>query len=155
MRRLMTTLALAVGLAALPAAAGAQDHVVDDTQDTQLLYVVSTTSGSFDGDTLTLEGVPAVLYFSDRPARIAGHVSVNDFVAGWDQGSDSFAGDPPNAALSVLGANETVVELTSVVQDGDTMTFGVTVIDGILPETFGPASLFIDYCMKNPLACPS
>ncbi|MCP4229153.1 MAG: hypothetical protein GY771_03270 [bacterium] len=41
---------------------------------------MSAVSGSCDGETLTLNDVPAVVYFSDRPYRIAGYVSEEQFL---------------------------------------------------------------------------
>jgi len=91
------------------------EHVIDDSKNTGYLYVISGTSGSLEGDTLTLNGVPNVVYFSDRPNRIAGHLSLSNFVEMWDKGVDSFKADPPNATLSVLKKEEAknvVVDLT-------------------------------------------
>ena len=48
------------------------EHVIDDSKNTGYLFVISGTSGSLKGDTLTLNGVPNVLYFSNRPVRVAG-----------------------------------------------------------------------------------
>ncbi len=78
------------------------EHVIEDSKNTGYLFVISGTSGSLDGDKLTLNGVPNVIYFSDRPARKAGHLSVSEFIEMWDKGVDSFKADPPNATLSVL-----------------------------------------------------
>ena len=75
------------------------EHVIDDSNNTGYLFVISGTSGSLDGDKLTLNGVPNVIYFSDRPARKAGHLSVSEFIEMWDKGVDSFKADPPNATL--------------------------------------------------------
>ena len=66
------------------------EHVVDDARNPGYLYVISGTSGSLEGDKLTLNGVPSVIYFSDRPARIAGHMSLSSFIKMWNKGSDSF-----------------------------------------------------------------
>jgi len=82
------------------------ENVIDDSKKTGYLFVISGTSGSLDGDTLTLNGVPNVIYFSDRPARNAGHLSLRKFVESWNKGSDSFKADPPNATLSVLEKDE-------------------------------------------------
>jgi len=79
------------------------EHVIDDSKNTRYLFIISGTSGSLDGDTLTLNGVPNVIYFSDRPARKVGHISVSEFIGMWDKGVDSFKADPPNATLSILG----------------------------------------------------
>ncbi len=108
------------------------------------LFVLSGTSGSVDGDTLTLKGVPVVVTFSDRPERIAVDVPLDAL----SRAGDAFAGDPPNAVLSVLtdkGITNVVLELTSATSDGSTASFGYKILAGDPPEgDFGPASLFVD-----------
>ena len=111
------------------------------------MFVLSAQSGTMKDDTLTLKGVPTVVYFSDRPARIAGHKSMKDFEGLWNNSSDSFKADPPNATLSIMkedGATNVVVELISMKHDGDLCTFKIRVLEGNPPETFGAASLFVD-----------
>jgi len=89
--------------------------------------------------------VPNVIYFSDRPARKAGHLSLEKFVESWNKGSDSFKADLPNATLSVLTNEEiAVVELISVEQKGGSVVFKVAVLKGTLPENFKISSLFFD-----------
>jgi len=78
------------------------EHVIDDSQQLRYLFVLGATSGSLKGGILTLNGVPNVIYFSDRPVRKAGHKSVSEFIEMWEKGDDSFKADPPNATLSVL-----------------------------------------------------
>ncbi len=68
-----------------------------------------------DGKLTLTDVAPSTIYFSDRPERIAGHMATSTFVASWDQGDDSFAENPPNAALSILGTaapDDIVVELS-------------------------------------------
>ncbi len=128
------------------------EHVIDDSKNTGYLFVISGTSGSLDGDTLTLNGVPNVIYFSDRPARKAGHLSLEKFVEAWDKGDDSFKTDPPNATLSVLkkyGAKNVVVELMSVKQKSGSVVFKVVVLEGVFPVEFNTGSLFIDLFVGN------
>jgi hypothetical protein len=123
------------------------EHVIDDSKEPGYLFVLSATSGSLDGDTLTLNGVPNVIYFSDRPARKAGHLSLEKFVESWNKGSDSFKADPPNATLSVLnkdGAKNVVVELKSVEHKNGSVVFKVAVLEGITPDSFKASSLFVD-----------
>ncbi|MGH7345981.1 MAG: hypothetical protein ACREK4_13790, partial [Candidatus Rokuibacteriota bacterium] len=113
----------------------------------ELLFVQNSASGSFDGKTLTLRGVGPTLYFSDRPERIAGHLTTSDFVGHWTKGTDNFAANPPNATLSVLGAKDVrsvVVVLTNPKLDRNTLSYGVKVLDGKLPASFKESSLFID-----------
>ena len=125
------------------------ENVIDDSKNPGYLFVLSATSGSLKGDTLTLNGVPNVIYFSDRPHRIAGHLSLEKFVESWNKGSDSFKADPPNATLSVLkkdGANNIVVELTSVEQKNGSLYFKVVELEGNVTGLFERSSLYID-CM--------
>ncbi len=123
------------------------EHVIDDSKNTGYLFVISGTSGSLEGDTLTLNGVSNVIYFSDRPHRIAGHLSLSNFVEMWDKGVDSFKADPPNATLSVLkkeGAKNVVVDLMSAEQKNGSVVFKVAVLVGKVPGSFGPYAIFID-----------
>ena len=128
------------------------EHVIDDSKNTSYLFVISGTSGSLKGDTLTLNGVPNVIYFSDRPDRVAGHMSLSNFVEMWDKGVDSFKADPPNATLSVSKEDEArnvVVELTCVEQKKDSVVFKVVLLEGKGIESFEASSLFIDIIMTG------
>jgi len=144
-------LSLCLPLAALgqDADVGGPDESVEifDFDPTYFLYVISGESAQFDGDTLTLVDAPSVLYFSDRPRRVTGHMDPAFWVETWDQGPDSFAEIPPNAVL-VGGApvtHEIVVELLDAAVEGDDLHFRIEVLDGDLPtEALAPASLFID-----------
>lgn len=145
-RRALLATALAAFVA--PAATMAQTSDGDEGSDASYLYVASTAAASVDGDRLTLDEVPTVVYFSDRPDRIAGHQLASEFVGDWTSGPDSFADDPPNAVLSILsdGSIEDVtVELLSAeATDGD-LSFEFDTLDGELPQgQLGAASLFID-----------
>jgi len=128
------------------------EHVIDDSKNPGYLFVISGTSGSLKGDTLTLNGVPNVLYFSDRPNRVAGHLSLEKFVESWNKGVDSYKADPPNATLSVLkkeGAKNVVVELLSVEQKSGSIVFKVAVLEGTFPVEFNTGVLFIDLFVGN------
>ena len=112
-KRLMMALAASALIAAmLPGAVAAQD----ENEEVSLLFVVSTGSGSVEGDTLTLDAVPSVLWFTDRPARQAGHIEGTDLVDLWGLGEDSFADDPPNAVLSVLDDDTVADAVIDLVQ---------------------------------------
>ena len=129
------------------------EHIIDDSEEPSYLFVLSVTSGSLKGDTLILNGVPNVIYFSDHMSRKVGHMSLSNFVEKWDKGVDSFKADPPNATLSVLtkdGAKNVVVELISVVQKSDSVIFKVAVLEGTIPESFRTTSLFIDFQSNTP-----
>ena len=154
---------LAAGLALASSAAMAQDaakkpHVPGQKAIGQAgaspipsLAVLNSHGATLDGNTLTLVGVaPNTIVFSDRPARMAGHVNTAHFISEWDEGRDSFAKDPPNATISVLGADgktvdDAVVVLKKPKIDGDNLTFEVSVLEGSLDGAKGSAALFIDW----------
>ena len=124
-------------------------HVIDDSKEPGYIPVISGTSGSLDGNTLTLNGVPNVLYFSDRPDREAGHLSLEKFVESWNEGVYSYKADPPSATLSVLkkdGAENVVFELNSVEQKSGSVDFKVVVLEGVekVATSFNAGTLFID-----------
>ncbi len=113
------------------------------------LIVMNSRGATLSGDTLTLTGVsPNSIVFADRPVRSAGHALTSDLLKEWSF-DDSFAKDPPNATVSVLGADggkvwDAVVVLKSPELDGDKLTFAVDVLEGSLEGGEGPASVFID-----------
>jgi hypothetical protein len=122
-----------------------------DAAPMELLFAQNANGVSFDRDTdtLTLKGVsPVVTFFSDRPYRVAGHILLPGFVQLWDEGSDSFRDDPPNASISVFDGNQiqsAVIEISDPTVDGDQLSYKVVkVLDGDLSFTDGTCSLFID-----------
>ncbi|GJM14873.1 MAG: hypothetical protein DHS20C13_02000 [Thermodesulfobacteriota bacterium] len=124
--------------------------VINEADAPKFLYTMSAKSGTYADGRLTLNDVPLVVYFTDRPARISGQLSIEVFAQGWNQGPDSFKADPPNATLSILakdGNQNIVVQLSepNVKVKGGSISFKVRVLDGELPETFGHSSLFIDF----------
>lgn len=114
----------------------------------EALYVQTATGMSYANGKLTLHTLaPTTLFFSDRPDRVTGHVTSQEFVESWGKGKDSFASDPPNAALSIFhadGVSDVVVELRSPKLDGGDLTYTVEILDGEMPASGGPNSLFID-----------
>ena len=115
------------------------------------LAVINSRGATLQGNVLTMTDVGSnSIVFADRPFRAAGHVLTKHFLKEWDEGSDSFAKDPPNATISVLSAEgdaveDAVVVLKSPKLEGDKLTFQVTVLEGGLSKATGPASLFIDW----------
>lgn len=111
------------------------------------LFVQNASSGSFDGTTLTLEGVGSTLFFSDRPNRIVGHVGTARLIKEASTGPDNFKENPPNATISILddkGVTNAVVVLMEPKLDGHTISYPVKVLNGEIPSSFKTASLFID-----------
>jgi hypothetical protein len=90
-----------------------------------------------------------VLFFSDRPERLAGHMKLADYLTEWVKGKDNFGEDPPNATLSVYEPDQpdntlAVVEITDPVVDGSDLVYSYKLLDGAMPKAGGAATLFID-----------
>ncbi|MBB3933723.1 hypothetical protein GGR25_004801 [Kaistia hirudinis] len=120
------------------------------------LAVLNAASAKLDGGKLVLSGIaPNAIVFADRPVRAAGHEMISQFLMQWDEGKNSFAVDPPNATVSVLGANpgevsDAVMVLKSPKLEGSTLTFDVSVLEGTLAAG-GPVAVFIDaWAVRGP-----
>lgn len=119
----------------------------------QLMFVQSAESLKADGKTLRLVNVsPQTIYFSDRPMRIAGHITLPAYLEEWTAaaGPDNFSKDPPNATLSVYQPGQrtntlTVVEISHPVVDGKDLVYRYKLIEGKVPAAGGATSLFIDW----------
>lgn len=145
---------------------------VADSGAPRLLFVQDAESGAATpaGDglvLLVLSGFDAeTLWFTDRPDRDAGVLPSAEFASLWNGGKDSFAEDPPNAALALRDeAGDTAVfvfELMDPVYDEGTrimkylarpIAADQAFLDehhslarhgNEMPAQFGAASLFID-----------
>jgi len=126
-----------------------------DESDPMFMFVHSADDLKADPGASTLRLVNVnqqVLYFSDRPERLAGHLKMADYLEEWTSkaGSDNFASDPPNATLSVYEANNdentlAVVEISNPVIDGKDIVYTYKLLDGTMPETGGASTVFIDW----------
>ena len=150
----LTRLAVSLSLAGLGcslpitamATRSADTHTVVSAKSTQkasFLFVlrahhgvITKTSGGY---TLTLKGMDdKVLYFSDRPVRKAGFMTMTRFMGNWAKGKDSFKANPPNAAIvhAALKTNEKgfaqalPVELSKPVRTADGWTFHLKDLGG-------------------------
>lgn len=146
--RILKLASVAIMLANTPLLAQEQADP-DYSENVRWLYVVNSTGGSFDGKTLTMDNVPPVLAFSDRPHRIYGHMTLSELLPMVKEGPNNFVENPPNAVLSTFQGDELPSEATVTMHDAaivdGNLTFTVDVLDGSIPESFGPASLFVDH----------
>ena len=126
------------------------DDIEQQLEEIEAMFVQVARGMTTDGDRVTLHGLaPATLFFSDRPQRVVGHLTAQQFIDEWDKGENSFAADPPNAVLSFLDADgETPEDAIVVIKDpgleGDRMSYTVQVLEGSLPAKAESCSLFID-----------
>ena len=147
---------MGVAIAASPANVATAAKTTAKTK-MSLLSVLLAESGDIrrttrGGYTLTLSHVdPRVLWFSDRPYRRAGFVSINKFIANWKK---AFKTSPPNAAMVHVGmsakAGDRVepmaMELMNPNLRNDSLSFNVKVLKGdrILVGHFKLPSIYVD-----------
>jgi hypothetical protein len=130
--------------------ASSQPEKTPDSAQAELLFVQEAQGIAFDGDTLTMKGVkPSILFFTDRPERVAGYWTLDEFMNEVSTGPDSFADDPPNATLVSLEGDafvDVVLELAERprLENGDFIYPNVRIIEGEPPALGGIAALFID-----------
>jgi hypothetical protein len=121
----------------------------------QLMFVQIAEDVKVDPATSTFRLVKVnqqTLYFSDRPVRIAGHISMADYFKEWTSkaGKDNFSADPPNAVLSVYEPGQhdntvVAVKITNPVVAGADLVYSYKVIEGKLPAAGGATALFVDW----------
>ncbi len=116
--------------------------------EVDVLFVQNAKNVSFDNGKVTLRGVdPVTVCFTDRPARMAGHMQTSKFIPLWSQGKDSFLKDNPNATLSVFGGDnvsDLVVELSNPQLSSNDLTYDARILEGTPPAQGGACALFID-----------
>jgi len=128
------------------------ETVIDDSENQTYLFTLAGKSGTFDGNVLTLNDAPLVVYFADRPVRKAGHLTLEQFANLWDSGENDFEKNPPSAQLSInddSGKNESGIAYAVLILEkpkvkGDSISFKVSFIDGNIPATFEKATVYID-----------
>jgi hypothetical protein len=156
---LLATALLALSGSGIPSAASAQDtsspQTTTSSQKVQLMFVQTAEDLKVNPTEKTLRLVNVgqqTLYFSDRPQRVAGHLTMPAYLDEWTagEGPDNFANDPPNATLSVYEPGRqdntlVVVEISHPVIDGKDLVYKYKLIEGKMPKSGGAAALFIDW----------
>ena len=118
-------------------------------QESPMFVQTARGASSADGVLTLHEITSSTLYFSDRPQRIVGHLTLAQFVDLWGQGENSFAEDPPNAVLAFLEPDDDAPEDAVIVikeprLGSDSLAYSFDVLEGTVPPTVGPVTLFID-----------
>jgi hypothetical protein len=145
--RVVAFVAVAMPLSTMLSTGRAADDKV------QLMFVQSAESLKADDKTLRLVNVsPQTIYFSDRPQRVAGHLTMPAYLEEWTAaaGPNNFAKDPPNATLSVYEAGQrtnslVVVTISQPVVEGKDIVYRYRLVEGKMPTAGGATSLFIDW----------
>jgi len=139
-------------ISALPVGRADEKKKTDETK-VQLMFVQTSEDLKADSNTLRLVNVgQQTLYFSDRPARVAGHLTMPAYLDEWKagEGPDNFGSDPPNATLSVYESGRhdntlAVVKISHPVIDGKDLVYNYRLIEGTMPKAGGATALFVDW----------
>jgi hypothetical protein len=123
-----------------------------DQQKIQLMFVQTADDFKADGKTLRLINVgQQTLYFSDRPVRVAGHLTMPGYMDEWraQEGPNNFSANPPNTTLSIyeLGRNDNtlcLVEIGHPAIEGKDLVYNYKLINGTMPKAGGATGLLID-----------
>jgi hypothetical protein len=148
-RDLLKGLAATSAAAALVSCSKAGDEETNnDDQAVDFLFVQNAIAVTLSEGVLSMIGItPETLYFSDRPDRIVGRVTTQEFVDHWSKGEDSFAANPPNAVLSILQhpvPQDVVVVLREPQLQAGALSYNVEILDGVAEIDGGASALFID-----------
>ena len=152
-RHTLIAAALALPFAGLGTAAFAEASEEDDallhaSQPATIEFVQQAEGMTYaDGRLKLTQPAKMTVYFADRPRRFTGHMRNSDFAKYWTAAADSFAADPPNAALVISDseAAPVIVELKSFsLGDDGALTYDIKVLDGKMPASAGSVALFID-----------
>lgn len=107
--------------------------------------IISASSASIEGDTLVLEGVPAVPYVSEWPTPTVGSWDVSSFLEGWEAATGL---EQPTAVLSLgttYGGDRFELEVTDIEASGETLRMTISTPDGSAPGRVpASASLFLE-----------
>lgn len=126
------------------------DDIQKELEEIEAMFVQVARTMTTSGDKVTFHGLsPATLFFSDRPERVVGHLTAQQFVDEWDKGANSFAVDPPNAVIAFLqegdeAPEDAIVVLKDPSLAGDDITYTVEMLEGALPAEAESCSVFID-----------
>ena len=133
-------------------------------QKVSLLFVLKADTAVIAKDdtgyTITLKGMDnKVLYFSDRPVRRAGFITMDALMTDWTKGPNSFQDNPPNAAIvhAALKTNDKGVAQAIPVKlmnptavDGGWM-FHLKNLDGsVSMGSYNGVSVFLDTVSSSP-----
>lgn len=132
------------------------DDSSDDTDEKTILFTQSAINATSSDGKLTMNSQEDVFYFTDRPDRVSGHYTVEQFTSLWSGEDSTFAEDPPNAVLTwksddgSMSYAEVILTNAKVDNDGN-IEYDFTLETGdSIPSNLSNVSLFIDNVPYNP-----
>ena len=130
-----------------PIAASAQTMEMPEGGEPSVLFVQSSEGLEVTEETITLvKPSPETTWVKDWPERKVGQESNQSFATFWDEWDegDSFADNPPNAAVTVAGHHPVIVVLTDITVGANTITYDYELLSGSFPSESSPTTIVID-----------
>lgn len=130
------------------------EHVIDEEQNPHYQFIISGDTGTLKDGNLHLTGVPIVTFYTLGEKRFDGHIFIESFQEVWEKNAQILSTDPPNGTISVLskeGPEGATIELSEPSADVNDLGFKVRVLEGELPEEFGPFQIYIKLTLNEHL----
>lgn len=121
----------------------------------EMMLTLQAGALTFDGKILTLTDVsPTSAFTIDRPERIGGTMTLEQYVKLWNATVAMLKNDPPNVSLTTLGPvpTQAIVELGTVTLEGNKLSANAVVLDGVLPPSGQLVSVTTAPTIFRPLA---
>ncbi|GGF75585.1 hypothetical protein GCM10007301_39400 [Azorhizobium oxalatiphilum] len=121
----------------------------------EMMLTLQAGALTFDGKILTLTDVAPTSAFSiDRPERIGGTMTLEQYGKLWNATVSQLKNDPPNVSLTTLGPvpTQAIVEVGTVNVEGNKLTANAVVLDGVLPPSGQLVSVTTAPTIFRPLA---
>ena len=130
------------------------EHVIDESKRPNYQFIISGDTGTLKDGKLSLTGVPVVTFYTLGEKRLAGHIYIESFAEVWKKSAQIVKTDPPNGTISVLskeGPQGATIELSEPNADVNDLSFKARVLEGELPESFGPFQIYIRLTLNEHL----
>ncbi len=112
----------------------------------EYLFAMSGASGTITADTLTLRGVPALIWFTDRPYREAGQVLPPALAVIWPEIVQAYRDSREAAGSNVDDKGIAPNGILSIAQDGDVRNAMIRVTGVVrVTDTGGAADIVLTY----------
>ena len=130
------------------------EHVIDESKSPRYQFIISGDTGTLKDGKLSLTGAPIVTFYTLGEKRLAGHIYVQSFSEVWNNNAQILKTDPPNGTISVLSKESpegATIELSEPKADLNDISFKARVLEGEIPESFGPFQIYIGLTLNEHL----
>ncbi len=123
-------------------------------ENSRMMFMQTATSTTYKDSKLTLSS-PSTVYFGDKPAPMAGHMSNQSFVKLWDSHKEAMEKNPPKAIMQCFGSDTGKAEHMEVTLENPRMenanlVYDVNAVNGTLPAKATQVAFFIEDPRMSP-----